>query len=176
MQIVSFNWRQYAGRVWSHTNSAQPPNSHLAPKLKINTAHWNNSLHIGGTWYCPSDPYTSSPPLAARTALTRRGMLSTRVRTLPGRTAAHAWWTALFSSARVEGVAGGFIHVSARIKTDTWSQTCSVGFMSGLRAGARLWPRLKRLPCHVLYGAGHCLGRTQSYVQTPPSPMTIFDS
>ena len=60
MQIVSLNWWQYAGRVWSHANSAQPPNSHLAPKLKINAAHWNNSLHVGGTWYCPSDPYTSS--------------------------------------------------------------------------------------------------------------------
>ena len=29
---------------------------------------------------------------------------------------------------------------------------------------------------HVLYGAGHYLGRTQSYVQTPPSPMATFDS
>ena len=42
------------------------------------------------------------------------------------------------------------------------------------------WPQHpvgpKRLPCHVLYGAGHCLGRTQSYVQTPPSPMATFDS
>ena len=34
----------------------------------------------------------------------------------------------------------------------------------------------KRLPCHVLYEAGHCFGRTQSYVQTPPSPMGTFDS
>ena len=34
----------------------------------------------------------------------------------------------------------------------------------------------KRLPCHVLYGAGYCLGRTQSYIQTPPSPMATFDS
>ena len=35
------------------------------------------------------------------------------------------------------------------------------------------WPQHpvgpKRLPCHVLYGARHCLGHTQSYVQTPPS-------
>ena len=60
MQIVTLNWWQYAGRVWSHVNSAQPPNSHLAPQLKINTARWSNSLHIGGTWYRPSDPYTSS--------------------------------------------------------------------------------------------------------------------
>ena len=60
MRIVSLNWWQYAGRVWSHANNAQPPNSHLAQKIKINTAHWNNFLHIGGTWYCPSDPYTSS--------------------------------------------------------------------------------------------------------------------
>ena len=59
MQIVSLNWWQYAGRVWSHANSAQFPNSQFAPKLKLNTAHWNNSLHIGGTWYCPSDPYTN---------------------------------------------------------------------------------------------------------------------
>ena len=34
----------------------------------------------------------------------------------------------------------------------------------------------KRLPCHVLYEAGHCFGRTQSYVRTPPSPMGTFDS
>ena len=45
MQIVSLNWWEYAVRVWSHANSAQPHNSHLAPKLEINTAHWNNSLH-----------------------------------------------------------------------------------------------------------------------------------
>ena len=30
--------------------------------------------------------------------------------------------------------------------------------------------------CHMLCGAGHCLGRSQSYVQTPPSPMATFDS
>ena len=56
MQLVSLNWWQYAGRVWSHANGAHPPNSHLAPKLNINTAHWNNSLHIGGTWYFPFAP------------------------------------------------------------------------------------------------------------------------
>ena len=60
MKIVSWNSWQYAGRMWSHGYSAQPLNSHLAPKLKINTAHWNNSLHIGGLWYCPSDHSTSS--------------------------------------------------------------------------------------------------------------------
>ena len=128
MQIVSLNWWQYDERVWSHANSAQPANSHLAPKIKINMAHWNNSPHIGGTWYCPSDPYTR--PLAARRALTRRGMLSTRVRTLPGWTAAHAWRTALFSSATVEGGSS-----MSRIQADIWSQTCSIGFMSGPRAG-----------------------------------------
>ena len=32
----------------------------------------------------------------------------------------------------------------------------------------------KMLPCQVLYGAGYCLGRRQSYVQTPPSPMATF--
>ena len=75
---------------------------------------------------------------------------STRVRTLPGRTGAHAWRTALFSSATVE--------------------RCVCVCLWGWGVGP------KRLPCHVLYGAGHCLGRTQSYVQTPPSPMATFDS
>ena len=68
--------------------------------------------------------------VAAGRALTLRGMLPTRVRTLPGRTAAHAWWTALFSSATVEGGSS-----MSRILTEIWSQTCSNGFMSGLRAG-----------------------------------------
>ena len=91
-------------------------------------------------------------------------MLSTRVRTLPGQTAAHAWQTTLFSSALVEG--GSSL---SRIQTDIWSQTCSIGFMAVLRAGQSMtstscWS--KRLPCHVLYGAGHCLGCTQTYV--PP--------
>ena len=74
MQIVSL-WWQYAGRVWSHANSAQPPNSYLAPKLKINTAHWNNSLHIGGTWYCPSHPYTSSASSGQKSPDTTRHAL-----------------------------------------------------------------------------------------------------
>ena len=42
------------------------------------------------------------------------------------------------------------------------------------------WPQHpvgpKGLPRHVLYGAEHCLGRTQSYVQTSPSHMATFDS
>ena len=80
------------------------------------------------------------PPLVARRALTRPGMLSTRVPTPPGRTAAHAWRTVLFSSATVEG---GHPCLGSRL-------TCS-----------------KKLLCHVLYGAGYCLGRTHSYVQTP---------
>ena len=55
IKLMAIYWK-----MRSHANSAHPPNSHLAPKLKINTAHWNNSLHIGGTWYGPSDPHTSS--------------------------------------------------------------------------------------------------------------------
>ena len=57
-------------------------------------------------------------------------MLSTMVRTLRGRTAARAWRTALFSSATAE--VGSSV---SRIQTDIWSQTCSIGLMSGLRAG-----------------------------------------
>ena len=45
--------------------------------------------------------------------------------------------------------------------------------MSGFRAGQSM-TSTKRLPCHVLYGAWHCLGRTQSYVQTLPSPMATL--
>ena len=98
MQIVSLNWWQYAGRVWSHANNVQPPNSHLATKLKIITTHWNNSQHISGTWYCPSDPtLVACVPASSgqKSPDTTRHMLSTRVRTIPGQTAAHAWRTAL---------------------------------------------------------------------------------
>ena len=100
-------------------------------------------------------------------------MLSTRVRTLPGRTAAHAWWTALFSSATVEG--GSSI---SGIQTDIWSQACSIGFMSGLRAGQSMtltscWSEKGcRVTCCMGRGS---LGRKQSYVQTPQSPMATFD-
>ena len=66
-----------------------------------------------------------------------------------------------------------------RIQTDIWSQTCSIGFMSGLRAGQSMtstscWSQTAAVS--RLYGVGHCLGRTQSSVQTPLSPMATFDS
>ena len=70
-------------------------------------------------------------------------MLSTRVRTL---TVAHAWRRALLSSAIVERGSS-----MSWIQTNIWFQTCSIGYLSGLRAD-------------------------QSYVQTPPSPMATFDS
>ena len=101
-------------------------------------------------------------------------MLSTRVRTLPGRTAAHAWRTALFSSATVEGV-----HpcLGSRLTFDPKHAQLGSCLDSEL---ASPWPQHaigpKRLPSHVLYGAGLCLGRTQSYVQTLLSPMATFDS
>ena len=162
VQIVPSNWWQYAGRVWCHAN----------------TAHWNNSLHIGGTWYCSSDPYTIS--VCARLqrpeegALTRWGMLSTGGCTLPGRTAAHVWWTALFSSATVEG---GHPCLGSRLTFEPKHYQLGSCLDSEL---ASPWPQHpvgpKRLPCHVLYGAGHCLGCTQCYAQTPASPMATFDS
>ena len=124
-------------------------------------------------------------------------MLSTRV---CSRTAAHAWQTALFSSATVEGAGervgvgrggrggrrwvgdggggevglgcgggwgvwgGGWGWVGAwvvssmsRIKTDIWSQICSIWFMSGLRAGQSMtstscWSK-KAVSCAVWGGA-----------------------
>ena len=70
------------------------------------------------------------PASSGQKSPTRRGMLSTRVRALPGRqTAAHAWRTQMFSSATVEGGSS-----MPQIQTDISSQTCSIGFMSGLRA------------------------------------------
>ena len=100
-------------------------------------------------------------------------MLSTRVHTLPGRTAAHAWWTTLLSSATVEGGS-----------SMSWIQTFDPKHAHlGSCLDSELaspWPQNpvgpKRLPCHVLYGVGHCLGRTQSYIQTPLSLMVTFDS
>ena len=109
-------------------------------------------------------------------ALTWRGMLSTWVRTLLGRTAAHAWWTSLFSSARVEG-GGGHPCLGSRLTFHPKHAQLGSCLDSEL---ASLWPRNpvspKRLPCHVLHGVGPCLGRTQSYAQTPTSPMSTFHS
>ena len=62
-------------------------------------------------------------------------MVSTRVRTLPGRTAAHVWRTALFRSATVDWGSS-----RSRIQTDIWSQTCSIGFIFGLRACQSMTP------------------------------------
>ena len=67
----------------------------------------------------------------------------------------------------------------SRIQTDIWSQTCSIEFMSGLRAGQSMtttscWSN--RAAVSPTVWAGHCLEHAQSYVQTPPSPMATFDS
>ena len=137
-------------------------------------------------------------------------MLLTRVRTLPGQTAAHTLWTALLSLAMVEGrgrgrgrgwgggrgwsvcvcvcggggggVGGGGDGGSSstsRIQTDMWSKHAQLRSCLDSKL-ASPWPQHpvgpKRLPCHVLYGAGHCLWCTQSYVQTSPSPIATFDS
>ena len=143
MQILSLNWWQYAGRVWSHANSAQPPNSHLAPKLKINTAHCNTTRHALDQGLHPSWP-KCSPCLA------------------------------LFILATLEG---GHPCLGFRLAFDPKHTRLGSCLDSEL---ASPWPQHpvdpKRLPCHVLYGAGHCLGRTQSYVQTTQSPMATFDS
>ena len=66
------------------------------------------------------------PPLVARRARTQRGLLSTRVLTLFGRTTPHAWHS---------GKQGGSM---SRSQTPVWSQTCSMRFMSGLWAGQTL--------------------------------------
>ena len=101
-------------------------------------------------------------------------MLSTRVRTLPGRTAAHAWRTALFSSTTVEA---GHPCLGSRLPFDSKHAQLGSCLDSQLASPWSQHPvGPKRLACHVLYGAGHCLGRTQNYVQTPPSPMAMFDS
>ena len=62
----------------------------------------------------------------ARRARTRRGMLFNRVPALLGRAAAHAW------AARHNRVGVG--SSMSRIQTPVGSQTCSMGFMSELRA------------------------------------------
>ena len=112
----------------------------------------------------------------ARRTLTRRGMRLTRVRTLPGRTEAHAWRTVLSSSATLEG--GGHPCLGSRLTFDPKHAQLGSCLDSEL---ASLWHQQhpvgpKRLPCLMLYGAGYCLVRTQCYVQTAPSPMATFDS
>ena len=74
--------------------------------------------------------YLMWQPLVAKRARTRRGMLSTMVVILLGRTAAHAWRTARRNSGTEE--VGSFI---SRIYNLIWSQTSSMGFRYVLRAG-----------------------------------------
>ena len=133
MHIVSLNWWQYAGWVWSHANSAQQPNSHLAPKLKINTAHWNNSLHIGGTGYFPSDLYITTLVARVPASSGQKSPDTTRHALDQG---PHPSWPncspRLADSIVYFSHSGrGVIHVSDQ----DWSQTCSIGFISGLPAG-----------------------------------------
>ena len=95
-------------------------------------------------------------------------MLSTKVRILPGRTAAHAWGTTLFGSAMVEG---GHPCLGSRPTFDPKHAQLGPCLDSELASPWHQHPvGPKRLPCHMLYGAGHCLGRTQSYIQTPHRP------
>ena len=67
------------------------------------------------------------PLLTVIAAGTRRCKLSTSILTLPARPACYAWQTTSRNSARLEGVWS-----MSRIQIDIWSQTCSIGFMSGL--------------------------------------------
>ena len=169
MQIMSLNWWQYAWRVWSHANSAQPHNSHLVPQLKINTAHWNNWNYI----LVEHDIALLTPPLVAcapassgQKSLTRQGRLSTRVRTLPGRTAAHA----LFRSATVEG--------DHPCLGSIWSQTCSIGFMSGLRAGQSMtltscWSKQAAVS-HAVWGSALSWTYTKLRPNTPVAHGNIW--
>ena len=137
------------------------------PKLRINTAHW--TIHY---ILVEHDIALLTPTLVAcvpassgQKSPTWQGMLSTRIRTFPGRTAAHAWRWALFSSATVEGRS-----FMSRIQTDIWTQTCSIGFMSGLRAGQSMtstssWS--KKLPCHMWWGGALSWTCTQLGPNTP---------
>ena len=88
-------------------------------------------------------------------------MLSTRVRTLPGRTAAHAGGQHCLVQLRWKG---GHPCFGSRLTFDPKHAQLLSCLDSEL---ASPWPQHlvgpKRLPCHVLYGAGHCLGCTQSY-------------
>ena len=93
-------------------------------------------------------------------------MLSTRVRTLPGRTAVHAWRTALLSSATVEGGSS-----MSRIQTDIWFQACSIGFMSGLRAAQSMtstscWSK-KAAVSHAVWGGALPWAYTKLRPNTP---------
>ena len=78
-------------------------------------------------------PHTTStlcdPPLAARWAPTRHCMLSTRVITLLVRPASQAWGTACHYLAQWKG---GHPCLGSR---PLLGPKCSMGFMSGLRAG-----------------------------------------
>ena len=125
------------------------------------------------THIIPLSPWQDAA-FSVRRGLVRRGMLSTKVRTLPGQTAAHAWQTALFSSATVEG---GCSCLRSKLTFDPKHAQLGSCLDSEL---ASPWPQHpagpKRLPRHVLYGVRHCLGSKHSHVQTPPLAMATVDS
>ena len=159
VRILSLNWWQNPGRVWSHANSAHPPNSHLAPKLKINKAHWNNSLHIGWTWYCLSDPYTSS----VRACLLRlEEPWHDETCSRPGSTP---------FLAELQTTPGGQ-HCLVQLRTvEGGGQTCSIGFMSGLWAGQSMtstscWSK-KAAVSHAVWGGALSWTYTMLRPNTP---------
>ena len=100
-------------------------------------------------------------------------MLSTRVLTLLGRTAAHAWRIAHRNSCTVERGSS-----MSWVQTPIRSQTCSMGFISGLNELASPWPPhplvAENQSCHMLCGEWHCPGHTQSFVEKRPSPRETY--
>ena len=125
------------------------------------------------THIIPLSPWQDAA-FSVRRGLVRRGMLLTKVRTLPGQTAAHAWQTALFSSVTVER---GCSCLRSKLTFDPKHAQLGSCLDSEL---ASPWPQHpagpKRLPRHVLYGVRHCLGSKHSHVQTPPLAMATVDS
>ena len=169
MQIVSLNWWQYAESVWSHANNAEPPNSHLAPKLKDKygslkqfTTYWWNMLLPFWPLQRPEEPWHDE-------ACSRPGSAPFLVELQPTPGGQHCLVQLRWK--------GGHPCLGSRLTFDLKHAQLDSCLDSEL---ASPWPQhpvgSKRLPCHVLYGAKHCLGRTQCYVQTPPSPMATFDS
>ena len=127
-------------------------------------------------WWFETTPWSlwRQCNVTARRARTRRGMLSTRVLTLLGWTAAHARWTVRRNSETGEGGSS-----MSRIQTQFVPKHTQWGLcLDSVLASP--WPTYAVVPekqsCHVQCGVWHCLGHTQDFIKkkTPVTQWSIL--
>ena len=114
-------------------------------------------------------------PLAVKRARTWRSMLSTRVLTHLKRHATHTWRAASRNFGTVEWGLGSSM---SQIQIPIWSQTCSIGLMSGLRidqsmASTSCCAR-KEVVSHALWGMALLSAYRKFHSKAPVAQVSIL--